>query len=123
MRLSLVLLLAGALAAGTAVGPPKGSLIVVGGGVLGSDVLDKFISLAGGPEAPVVFIPTANGADPQPQNLAEENILRKAGLKNVTILHTIDRRIADSKEFVAPLRKARGVWIGGGRQWHLVDSY
>ena len=30
---------------------------------------------------------------------------------------------ADSDEFVAPLRAASGVWISGGRQWRLVDSY
>ena len=28
-----------------------------------------------------------------------------------------------AKEFAAPLRKATGVWFGGGRQWRLVDSY
>lgn len=123
MRLSLVLLLAGALAAGTAVGPPKGSLVVVGGGALGPDVLNRFVTLAGGVDAPVVFIPTANGVNPEPPNLSEENLLRKVGLRNVTILHTTDRHVADSKEFVAPLRKARGVWFGGGRQWRLVDSY
>src|SRR5207249_10107540 len=47
----------------------------------------------------------------------------KAGVKNLTILHTTDRKVADSKKFVEPLRKARGVWFGGGRQWRLVDSY
>jgi len=122
MRLSLLFIVAG-LAAATSVGPPKGSVVVVGGGTLGPDVLNRFIDLAGGPEAPIVLIPTANGANPQPANLVEENILRTAGLKNITILHTTDRRIADSKEFVAPLLKARGVWIAGGRQWRLVDSY
>lgn len=109
--------------AATKVGPAKGSLVIVGGGNLGAEILDKFIQLAGGPDAPIVFVPTANGLDKQPAALAEANILRKAGAKNVTILHTTDRKIADSKAFVAPLRKARGVWFGGGRQWHLVDSY
>jgi cyanophycinase len=122
MRFSLFFLLAG-LAAATSVGPPKGSVVVVGGGTLGPDVLNRFIDLAGGPEAPIVLIPTANGIDPEPANLGEENILRKAGMKHITILHTTDRRIANSKEFVAPLQNARGVWIAGGRQWRLVDSY
>jgi cyanophycinase len=125
MRLSLLLLLsASALAlAQTAVGPPNGSLVVVGGGVMGPEVINRFIDLAGGPDAPIVFVPTANGLDPQPATLVESNVLRKAGAKNVTILHTIDRKLADSTDFVAPLLKARGVFFGGGRQWHLVDSY
>jgi cyanophycinase len=38
-------------------------------------------------------------------------------------LHTIDRKVADSDSFVAPIKRAGGVWFGGGRQWHLVDRY
>jgi cyanophycinase len=31
---------------------------------------------------------------------------------------------ADSDwEFLEPLRQARGIWFGGGRQWNFVDSY
>jgi cyanophycinase len=112
----LVLLLAAASA-----GPPKGTVLAAGGGNLGPEVLNRFIALAGGPDAPIVFIPTA--LDPQPPDLAEANVLRKAGAKNLTILHTTDRTVADSKTFVEPLRKARGVWFGGGRQWRLVDAY
>jgi cyanophycinase len=122
MRLTLLLLLA-SLAAATSVGPDKGSMVVVGGGVLGPDILNRFINLAGGRDAPMVLIPTANGLNPEPANLSEENILRKAGVKNITILHTTDRRVADSEKFVAPLLTARAVWIAGGRQWRLVDSY
>ena len=50
--------------------------------------------------------------------------LRKAGAKNVTWLHTKDRHRANQDEaFLKPLTEARGVWLGGGRQWNLVDSY
>src|SRR5436309_2674389 len=121
-RRSLILFLTAA-SLGSAAGPPKGAVIAAGGGGLGPEVMNRFIDLAGGPDAPIVFIPTANGVDPQPANLLEANILRKSGAKNVTVLHTIDRKVADSKAFIEPLRKAHGIWIGGGRQWHLVDSY
>jgi cyanophycinase len=124
MKRTIILLLAAVAAFGQPkVGPPSGSLVVVGGGTIAPDILTKFIDLAGGQDAPIVFVPTANGLDPQPATLAEANILRKAGATNITILHTIDRKTADSAEFVAPLLKARGIWFGGGRQWHLVDSY
>src|SRR5882672_4989552 len=96
-----------------AIGPHKGAIIACGGGALGPDVMTRFITLAGGPNAPIVFIPTANGENPQPASQAEANILRKSGAKNITILHTIDRNVADSKAFTMPLQKARGVWIGG----------
>ena len=39
------------------------------------------------------------------------------------MLHTRDRAEADTEAFVAPLKTARGVWFGGGRQWRLVDAY
>src|SRR6476659_4894671 len=83
--------------AGAAAGPTRGVVLAAGGGNLGPEVLNRFIHLAGGPEAPIVFIPTA--LEPQPPNLVEVNILRKAGVKNLTILHTTDRKVADSKQF------------------------
>ncbi len=44
-------------------------------------------------------------------------------MSHVTVLHTRDRAVADTEAFAAPLKTARGVWFGGGRQWRLVDSY
>ena len=125
MRRSFILFLAAAsiVFAGSAVGPPKGAVLAGGGGGMGPDIMKRFIDLAGGPDALIVSIPTAIGEDPLPAALARADLLHKAGAKNVTVLHTNDRKVADSKAFVAPLRKARGVWFGGGRQWHLVDSY
>ena len=114
------LLLLVALAA-PQVGPEKGTLIVVGGGQLGPEILDRFISLSGGKDAPIVVIPTA-GEDNAPMT-AEASVLAKAGMTNVTALHTRDRAVADTEAFVAPLKQARGVWFVGGRQWRLADSY
>jgi len=39
------------------------------------------------------------------------------------VLHTRNRDEADSESFTQVLRQATGVWIPGGRQWRLVDSY
>src|ERR1051326_5117845 len=69
----------------------------------------------------MIFIPTAE--DGEPRMTAENTFLAKAGCKNVTILHTRDRAVADSKQFVAPLRAARAVWFEGGRQWRIADAY
>ncbi len=50
-------------------------------------------------------------------------ILTSAGAKNVTVMHTYDPSVANSEEFVRPLKNARGVWFNGGRQWRIVDAY
>ncbi len=103
-------------------GPKKGSLVIVGGGRIPQSISDKFVALAGGPDANFVYIPTA--AEDQALNRRTGDESPKLfGLKNVTVLHTRDRNEANTEKFVAPLRKANGVWFGGGRQWRLVDSY
>jgi len=105
------------------VGPATGSLVVVGGGNMGPEILQRFVALAGGPSAPIVVIPTAGEDSVYPANWSGLNGLKAAGASNLTILHTKDRRIAESDSFVAPIRAARGIWFPGGRQWRLVDSY
>ncbi len=44
---------------------PKGALLIGGGGGLSEDIWKRFIDLAGGPDAPIVVIPTAMD-DPVP---------------------------------------------------------
>lgn len=104
-------------------GPESGTLLVVGGGRIGDTVLNRFIDLAGGKDAPIVVIPTAGGAESYNENSGGAGALRAAGAIRITVLHTDDREEANSDEFVQPLREASAVWFGGGRQWRLVDSY
>lgn len=105
------------------VGPEKGTLVIVGGGKMGPAIIGEFVERAGGKEAPFVVIPTANVGEDWGEKYRARHFLVKYGAKNVTILHTRDVKTADSEEFVAPLRKARGVWFDGGRQWRLADAY
>src|SRR5579862_2119393 len=111
------------LAAKPVVGPAKGALLVGGGGKLSPEAMNEFITLAGGPDALIVWVPTASDLEAFPKDYLEKTPLAKAGAKNLLLLHTRDRKVADSEEFVAPLRKAGGVWFEGGRQWRLVDAY
>ena len=111
-------------------GPPKGSLVIVGGGSMeGTGIVEKFLELAGGLEAKVVVVPTAGGnrsAAGAIRAYQEADVVakwRKRGIKHVRMLHTHDPKIADTEEFVAPLREANAVWFEGGRQWNIVDSY
>jgi cyanophycinase len=104
-------------------GPEHGTLIIAGGGKLGPEILGRFIKLAGGPSAEIVVIPTAGGAATYGPDCDCLKIFRELGATNLTVLHTTDRKVADSEAFTAPLRRAKAVWFVGGRQWHLVDSY
>ena len=105
------------------VGPPKGTVIVVGGGQVGPDIWKRFIAAAGGPDALIIDVPTAGGDTVYPPTRRGPAGLYRAGAKNVVLLHTVDRKVADSDSFPTLLAKAGGVWFEGGRQWHLVDSY
>jgi len=111
-------------------GPPKGTLVIVGGGNLdGTGIVEKFIQLAGGPDASFVIVPTAGGnrnPDGALRAYKEEDVIGpwvKRGIKNVRMLHTHDPQVADTDAFAAVLRSANGVWFNGGRQWNIVDSY
>lgn len=104
------------------VGPSKGTVIVVGGGQAGPEIWSRFLAAAGGPDALIVDVPTAGGDSTYPNHRPPIGLSR-AGARNIVVLHTIDRSVADADSFVAILKKAGGVWFDGGRQWHLVDSY
>jgi cyanophycinase len=105
------------------VGPRRGTLVIVGGALEDSFILDRFLEIAGGPEAPLVIIPTAGEGDIYDEFYSGVADFRKAGFKDITVRHTRDRNVANTDEFVAPIRRARAVWFPGGRQWRLADSY
>ncbi len=107
----------------TKVGPPKGTVIVVGGGSMGPEIYAKFIEAAGGPDALIIDVPNAGGAESYGQDGPATRGWRNAGAKNVHVLFTKDRKVADSDSFVAVIKKAGGVWFEGGRQYHLVEDY
>jgi cyanophycinase len=111
-------------------GPAKGTLVIVGGGPLeGSGILEKFIELAGGKNAKFVIVPTAGGnknGEGTVRVYQEEEVLKswkEKGLTNVHMLHTHDPKVANTEEFAKILSDANAVWFNGGRQWNLVDSY
>ena len=119
-EIPLVLLIASS-AWPASLGPSQGYLVIVGGGKVGLEITQRIIDLAGGPDAPMVYIPTAEEGDPK--IAAEATFLAQAGVKHVTVLHTRDPKMADTEAFVEPLRTARAVWFEGGRQWRLADAY
>ena len=105
------------------VGPANGALVIVGGALRDSAILERFLDLAGGPDAPIVVIPTAGDTAEYDWDRRGFRRVKAAGATNLTVLHTKDRDVANSDEFVRPIREARGVWFFGGRQWRLADAY
>ncbi len=100
----------------------KGSLVIVGGGAVPPVIVERFLTLAGGKDAPILVIPTAQD-DPLAADHPEAELFRRHGATNVAVLHTRDRKTADAPPFAKPLSSAKGVWFGGGRQWRFVDAY
>ena len=120
---SILVLGAVVLTAAQSIGPPAGSLVIVGGAMRDPAILARFLELAGGPDAPIVVVPTAGDAADYDQYWSGLRPFRENGARNLTLLHTRDRARADSEAFVKPIAAARGVFFTGGRQWRLADAY
>jgi len=103
------------------VGPAKGTVVVVGGGSMGPEIYKAFIDAAGGPDATILVVPNAGGADSVSPTTGQA--WRNNGAKNIVVLFTKDRKVADSDSFATIIRNAGGVWFEGGRQFHLVQDY
>jgi cyanophycinase len=111
-------------------GPPKGTLVIQGGGSdAATGIFETFINRAGGLDAKIVVVPTAGGNRDRNGQLivyADDAVLapwKKRGATNVHMLHTHDPKVADTEDFAKLLRDAKAVWFNGGRQWNIVDSY
>jgi cyanophycinase len=105
------------------VGPRRGTILAAGGGDLGEDIYTRFLSLAGGPGASIVLIPTAGAEGGSHDAWTALEALRDAGARRIEVVHTRNRKIAEMDAFAGPLRDADGVWISGGRQYRLMDVY
>ncbi|WP_169975391.1 cyanophycinase [Tautonia rosea] len=108
--------------------PPKidaGALVIVGGGGLPGEVLDRFVSLAGGPEARIVVVPTASEGriSPIPHFVSGVKMFEERGVRSVGVLYGRHPEEIETPEQLAMLREATGIWFGGGRQWRFVDCY
>ncbi|MFK8114771.1 MAG: cyanophycinase [Rubripirellula sp.] len=99
---------------------PSPKLVICGGGALPNSVFDRFFELAG-PHPSLVVIPTASRRELDLD--ATEKLWRARGFEQIHVLHTVDRQVAATEEFVAPLQKATAVWIGGGSQQRIADAY
>ena len=103
--------------------PRTATVLLAGGGLRGKtadDLALRLIALAGGPQAHIVIIPTANPT-------FDANDLRfyfdSLGARHVTILHAKDRTEANSEELAHIVRSANAVFMTGGKFQILETTY
>jgi cyanophycinase-like exopeptidase len=103
--------------------PASGTVVLSGGGLtpaMSDTLIARLIALGGGPDAPIVVIPTANlRAD----TAALRRAFERRGARHVAILHTLDKRTANSEAFVRPLRAAKVIFLTGGESMVLERAY
>jgi cyanophycinase len=112
-----------------------GTILLHGGGRISDEVFDRFVELAGGRSARIVLVPSA-GFDSRNYDTYAEflqavryrynswfSLKRNGQITEFTILHSEDPGDADQPRFIAPLKRATGVWFTGGDQGRLNYRY
>jgi len=94
--------------------------LFIGGGALSETMYMIFVTLAG-PDAKLVVIPTASKGEPDVEKIKQ--LWQSRGIREVSVLHTNDRKVASSTGFTEPLRTATAVWFSGGSQQRIADAY
>ena len=111
----ILLLLAFSIpAAAQEVGPENGALVIVGGAMRDRAIVDRFLDLAGGPDAPIVMIPTAGGEEEYDQYWSGLRQFKDAGATDLFVLHTNDRDCRKFRRIRAPAPE---------RAWRLVRRW
>jgi len=97
--------------------------IVLMGGTFIDPIGEEFVRLAGGSDARLVIIPTAYGPTEEEGEDQFYELWNRWKPASIEILHTRDRDTANNPDFSAPLRRATGVWLTGGKQVRLMEIY
>src|ERR687893_2684162 len=85
----------------------------------GSDILERFIALAGGEQARIAIIPTAS-EEAEEAGKRYVKVFDKLGAAEADWLRVETREDANAEPALALLRNATGIFITGGDQARLV---
>jgi cyanophycinase len=123
------LALALAAAAAAAAEAPKGSLVIIGGGLRAENgvVWDKIVALAGGKGARIAVLPTAAGNPEREGAMAAANLNRHGAQAFVVPLAprlagSDVRKAADDPALAQAVRTAGGVFFTGGDQARITGA-
>ncbi len=103
--------------------PVVGTLMLGGGGLsdeTAREFIKRFIALAGGPDAIIVIIPTAN---PKADTAELRQSFQSQGAKHVIILNAGSRQAANLDSNVNILCSANAVFFTGGQSLLLENTY
>ena len=101
--------------------PIQGTLFLHGGGDVDAEMRSLFVSLAGGKEARIVVIPTADPSNPLDSKKID--VWLEHSPDSVEVLHAESRDLVDKDNVEKRIANATGVWFGGGKQSRLIDVY
>ena len=101
----------------------KGKLIIIGGGSIPDSLFEFFAAHCGGKDQPVVYIPTATSDEKYIQEGGHLVKFSSRGFTNLSTIHTRDKVKADAPENIALMRKAKGIFFGGGDQDLIAEAY
>lgn len=101
----------------------KGSLIIIGGGSIPDTLFTLFANACGGKDQPVVYIPTATSDEKYIQEGGHLVKFSTKGFTNLSTIHARTKLAADEAKNIALMKKAKGVFLGGGDQALLTASY
>jgi cyanophycinase len=106
-------------AAPTPVADARGTLLIVGGGPIPDALLERFVTLAGGPgRARIVIYPMSSEYPDAGLELAGD--FRKLGAEAERIV--LSRAEADTEGAAKRLDGVTGIWFGGGDQSRLTAA-
>jgi cyanophycinase len=124
MVLSLLVLLL-ALTAGSTLAADgemlPGHLVLNGGGAKPREVMEKFVELAGGPEARILVFPTASG-EPDTGPYYRKLLQDEYGCSNVSVAEVKSRSDAMQAETREQVLAAGGIFFSGGDQRRITKA-
>lgn len=100
--------------------PPKGHLVLIGGGKRPAAVMSKFLELAGGPAARILVVPTASELPDTVASYRKE--LAALGATNVAGLDVRIPPDAHRESLVKEVEQAAGLFFAGGDQRRIVKA-
>jgi cyanophycinase len=110
----------GVLAAAEAIS--VGNLLLLGGSAAPREFWPKFLELAGGPDSPIVVLPTASERPEAGPEYVEE-LRQKYGAGRTRWLPIYSQADARNEDFIAALREAKGIFLTGGDQRRITRAF
>ncbi len=105
----------------------NGSMLIIGGHSKDKLFLKHFADLIGSKDSLIVVIPTGRPAHVLARDSGFVNLKSRFynfGFSNVSVLHTLDKKVANSDSTVENLKRAKGVYlVGAGGTGGLIKAY